>query len=80
MSRPEESQRKVLTGMERGPFAVVFRLAASDLLQKYRSAPKNQMVSSPFRYIPIRGHAFLPAQSLSGRSCGTIFLFSSTEV
>jgi len=40
----------------------------------------NQMVSSPFRYVPNRGRASFPAQSPGGRSCSTISLLSSTEV
>jgi len=59
--------------------AAAFRLAAVPS-EKHRSATINQMVSSPFRYVPKRGDASFPAQLLSGRSCSVKFLFSSIEV
>ncbi len=40
----------------------------------------NQMVSSPFRYVPRRGYVSFPAQSPSGRSCSMNSLLFSTEV
>jgi len=77
----EGLQRKLLAGgNEQGNVAAAFRLAVGRASKKGHSVIINQMVSSPFRYVPSRGCASFPAQSLGGRSCSTIFLLSSTEV
>jgi len=48
--------------------------------EKRHSVMINQMVSSPFRYVPRRGYVSFPAQSPSGRSCSMNSLLFSTEV
>jgi len=81
MRMSEGSQRKVLAGgQKQGNVAVAFRLAAGPRSKKGHSTIINQVVSSPFRYVPGRGHASFPAQAPGGRSCSKNFLLSSTEV
>src|SRR5216683_877980 len=66
MRMSEGSQRKLLAGSkEQGNVAAAFRLAVGLASKKRSSAIINQMVSSRFRYVPKRGRASFPAQSLA---------------